>query len=217
VSGDVRGFEYIHNRYGALPWSQVLQPAIDVARNGFAVSADLVRAMESASRKDDFLTKDSTWAIDFAPNGTRVGLGDIMTRKRYATTLEAIANGGADAFYAGAIAEATISAVAKLNGTMTMQDLEDYQVISRSPISTKFHGYDIAGCGSPASGAVALSVLKIVEGYDGFGQASNVNISTHRLVEAMRFAYGKASDTKSSLAQGLTIVEGKSWRSRIHR
>jgi len=207
VPGDVRGFEYIHNRYGALPWSQVLQPAIDVARNGFSVSADLVRAMESASRKDGFLTKDPTWAIDFAPNGTRVGLGDIMTRKRYATTLEAIAKGGADAFYTGAMAEATVAAVAKTNGTMTMQDLEDYQVISRSIISINFHGYDIAGCGSPASGAVALSVLKTVEGYDGFGLARNVNISSHRLVEAMRFAYGKASDTQSSLAQGLTVLQ----------
>jgi len=217
VPGDVRGFEYIHSRYGALPWSQVLQPSIDTARDGFSVSADLVRVMDSASRKDDFLTKYPTWAIDFAPNGTRLGLGDIMTRKRYATTLEAIAKGGADAFYTGAIAEATISAVAKSNGTMTMQDLEDYQVISRPPISIKFHGYDIAGCGSPASGAVALSVLKTVEGYDGFGQASNINISTHRLVEAMRFAYGKASDKRSPLDPRLMIVEGKPWRSRLHR
>jgi len=216
VPGEVRGFEHIHNRYGALPWSQVLQPAIDVARNGFAVSADLVRAMDSASRKDDFLTKDPAWAIDFAPNGTRLGLGDIMTRKRYATTLYAIANGGSDAFYAGAIAEATSSVVAKSNGTMTMQDMEDYRVVSRPPVAIQYHGYNIAGCGSPTSGAVALSVLKTIEGYGGFNQARNVNISTHRLVEAMRFAYGKACDERSPLDSRLMIVEGKSWRSRLH-
>lgn len=217
MPGEIRGFEHIHNRYGSLPWSQVLQPAIDVARNGFFVSADLVRAMDSASRGKDFLTQGSTWAIDFAPNGTRLGLGDIMTRKRYATTLEVIAKGSADAFYAGAIAKATISAVAKSNGTMTMLDLEDYQVVSRSPVAIQFHGYNIAGCGSPASGAVVLSVLKTIEGYNSFGPASNINISTHRLVEAMRFAYGKVSDQVFPHGSMLMDVEGKPWRPRFHR
>lgn len=181
------------------------------------VSADLVRAMDSTGQEESFLTKDPTWAIDFAPNGTRLGLGDIMTRKQYATTLEGIAKVGSDAFYTGAIARATIASVAKSNGTMTMQDLENYQVISRSSISIKFHGYDVAGCGSPASGAVALSVLKTVEGYDGFAQASDVNISTHRLVEAMRFGYGKASDARSTLDSRLTIVAGEPWRPQLRQ
>ena len=191
MPGEVRGLQYIHENYGVLPWAQVVQPAVDVARNGFAVSPDLARGMSSATRKHDFLVEDVTWAIDFAPNGTRLALGDTIARKRYANTLEAIARDGPDTFYTGAMAEAIVAAVAAANGTMTLQDLREYTVISRPPVTIDFHGYHVAGCGSPASGVVALSVLKTIEGYDGFGQAENLNISTHRLVEAMRFGYGK--------------------------
>ena len=191
MPGQVRGLQYIHENYGVLPWEQVVQPAVDVARNGFSVSPDLARGMDFATRKHDFLVEDATWAIDFAPNGTRLGLGDKMTRKRYANTLEAIARDGPDTFYTGAMAKAIVAAVAAVNGTMTLQDLREYTVIPRPPVTIDFHGYRVAGCGSPTSGAVALSVLKTIEGYDGFGQAENLNLSTHRLVEAIRFGYGK--------------------------
>lgn len=70
-------------------------PAVKVARHGFLVTADLVRYMASAtSGADNFLVNDPTWAIDFAPNGTLLGLGDTITRRRYADTLEAIAKRG---------------------------------------------------------------------------------------------------------------------------
>ena len=174
-----------------LPWAEILQPAVKVARYGFAVSKDLVRAMDNAGREHEFLTEDPTWAIDFAPNGTRVGLGDTMTRKRYASSLEAIARYGSSIFYTGRMADMTIAAVKRMNGTMTLEDLLDYEVISRPPVEIDFHGYRVAGCGSPASGAVTMSVLKTIEGYKGFRDNKNMNLSTHRLVEAMRFGYGK--------------------------
>lgn len=128
VPGEVRGLEYLHRKYGSLPWKRLLQPAIKVARDGFIVTADDVRYMASATASHDFLTQDPAWAIDFAPNGTRLGLGDIMTRKRYADTLESIAEYGPDAFYTGAIAEATVRALQKSNGTMTLCDLADYTI-----------------------------------------------------------------------------------------
>lgn len=132
VPGELRGLEYLHKNYASLPWKQLLQPAIKVARYGFTVTADDVRYMASATASYDFLTFDSTWALDFAPNGTRLGLGDIMTRKRYANTLESIAECGPDAFYTGAIANATIQALQKSNGTMTLSDLANYTVAIRS-------------------------------------------------------------------------------------
>lgn len=139
----------------------------------------------------DFLSNEPTWAKDFAPNGTRVGTGDVMTRKRYAHTLEAIAVGGPDAFYRGNLAEATIRALHENNGSMTVEDLANYDVNSRSPVQIDYKGYRLHGCGAPASGAVALSVLKVLEGYEDFGQTQNMNLSTHRLDEAIRFGYGK--------------------------
>ena len=140
----------------------------------------------------DFLSYEPTWAIDFAPNGTRLGLGDVLTRKRYADTLEVIADKGPDAFYTGAIANATIRALQEANGTMTLEDLKNYTVVPRTPVEIQYRGFRIVSCGAPASGAVALSVLKTVEGYEGFGEEDMLELNTHRLDEAIRFGYGEA-------------------------
>ncbi|KAH8597379.1 gamma-glutamyltranspeptidase [Bisporella sp. PMI_857] len=190
VPGELRGLEYLHKHYGSLPWKTLITPSVKLARYGFVVSADLVRYMQSATSSYDYLTYDQTWALDFAPNGTRLGLGDIMTRKRYAVTLESIAQHGPDAFYKGAIAKATITALQKSNGTMTLADLANYTVAIRPRSNITYRGYKIHSGSAPSSGAVVLSTLKIVEGYD-MSSPSQLNFSTHYLDEAMRFAYGQ--------------------------
>ena len=163
--------------------------------------------MDFATRTYDFLTFDSTWAVDFAPNGTRLGLGDTMTRKRYADTLETIADHGVDVFYTGAIANATIRAVNGANGSMTLEDMEEYKAISRPAAEIDYRGFRVVGCGAPASGAVVLSVLKTVEGYDRFGDTEMLNLSTHRLDEAVRFGYAEVSAAHKCLTyQKLTPV-----------
>jgi gamma-glutamyltranspeptidase/glutathione hydrolase len=191
VPGELRGLEYLHKKYAALPWKHLMQPAIKVARYGFNVTADLVRYMASATAGSyDFLTFDETWALDFAPNGTRLGLGDIMTRKRYANTLESIAEYGADAFYHGAIANTTITALQKSNGTMTLSDLANYTVEIRQTSNITYRGFKMHSGSAPSSGAVVMSIMKIVEGYD-MSTPSQLNFSTHYMDEAMRFAYGQ--------------------------
>ncbi|KAL8999133.1 MAG: hypothetical protein Q9169_001912 [Polycauliona sp. 2 TL-2023] len=194
VPGEVRGLEYLNKHFGKLPWSHVMQPAIDLARNGFTVTQDLVNYMDSATSRNNFLVDEPTWAIDFAPNGTRVGLGDTMTRRRYADTLETISKRGADAFYSGPIANATIQALQRANGTMTLDDLKNYTVAIRKPSSITYRDFKINACSSPSGGVVALSVLKKIEGYPDIGSPAALNISTHRLDEAMRFAYGERAN-----------------------
>ncbi|KAI9817890.1 MAG: hypothetical protein M1827_001009 [Pycnora praestabilis] len=194
IPSEIRGLEYLHKRYGQLPWAQTMRPAIDIARNGFSVTPDLVRYMTAASTKSNFLVADPTWAIDFAPNGTLLGLGDTITRKRYADTLEKIANHGPDVFYTGEMAEATIAAVQATNGTMTLEDLENYQVAIRDPIAIEYRGFKLTACGAPSGGTVALSVMNTIEGYSDFGDDKMLNLSTHRLDEAMRFAYGQRTN-----------------------
>lgn len=189
VPGELRGIEYLHTKYGLLPWKDVMAPAISVARYGFEVTADTVRYIATTSN-NGFLTDDPSWAMDFAPNGTLVGLGDILTRKRYADTLELISEEGADAFYTGAIAQATIAALQASNGTMTMEDLANYTVEIREPASISYRGYKLHSCSAPSGGEVALATLNIVNGYEGFGDPTMVNLTTHRLDEAMRWAYG---------------------------
>ncbi|KAL8698462.1 MAG: hypothetical protein Q9201_006557 [Fulgogasparrea decipioides] len=195
VPGELRGLEYLHNHFGKLPWAHVLQSAINVARNGFQVTQDTVNYMDSATKgQENFLVDAPTWAIDFAPNGTRLGLGDILTRRRYADTLETIAKRGADAFYTGPIANATIKALQAANGTMTLDDLKNYTVAIRKPASITYRDYKLTACSAPSSGEVALSALKTIEGYPDIGSPATVNLSTHRLDEAIRFAYGERAN-----------------------
>ena len=194
VPGELRGLEYLHKHYGILPWAHIMKPAIDVARNGFKVTQDLVNQEKSATAgQDNFLVDNPSFAIDFAPNGILLGLNETITRKRYADTLETISRHGADAFYTGPIANATIQALKAANGTMTLNDLKNYAVAIRKPAQIDYRGYKLTACSAPSSGTVAMSVMKTVEGYGDFGQASALNISTHRLDEAIRFAYGEVS------------------------
>ena len=198
MPGEPSGLYYIHKNYGVLPWPTLFQPAIELAREGFPVSKDFAKAMDLVTEYtgDDFLLKDPSWAEDFAPNGTRVGEGDIVTRKRYARTLEAIATGGPDVFYKGAQAEAMVRALRTRNGTITMEDMASYNVVSRTPASIEYKGFRVHACGAPASGAVALSVLKILEGY--FDMEQSEDLSTHRMDEAIRFGYGKVPEPSHS-------------------
>ena len=193
VPGEIRGMQKLHDSYGLLPWATVMQPAIDLARYGFVVSEDLVRYINSAlqTAPSNFLVEDPAWAIDFAPNGTLVGLGETMYRKRYANTLETIACNGPDAFYEGAIANATITALKQSGGTMTLDDLKNYAIALRKPAEIKYRDFKLTSCSAPSGGEVALSILKIVEGYQDFGDLAAVNTSTFHLNEAMRFAYGQ--------------------------
>jgi gamma-glutamyltranspeptidase/glutathione hydrolase len=201
VPGELRGTEYLHKKYGKLPWAKVMQPAIDVAYNGFPVNKDTVHYFSSTTPEfegsADFLVADPNWAIDFAPNGTLLGIGDTLTRKRYAATLQEIAHRGADAFYTGPIAEATIAALATANaskGIMTMDDLKNYAVETKKPaLSISYRDYKITSTSTPSGGEVVLSVMKAVEGYSGFGDEASINVTTQRLEEAIRFGYGQVS------------------------
>lgn len=190
VPGELRGLEYVHKKYGALDWAKVMAPAIKVARFGFPVDEDILMYIKQTPRPE-FLTEDPSWALDFAPHGKLLKLGETMTRKRYADTLETVANEGADAFYTGAIAKATIAALRAANGTMTLDDLKNYTVAHREPLHIMYRGHKLTSTNAPSSGPVALSALNTVSGYNDFFKPETVNISTHRLDEAIRFAYGQ--------------------------
>ncbi|KAI0401493.1 gamma-glutamyltranspeptidase [Xylaria palmicola] len=191
VPGELRGLEFAHKSFGALPWHSVVEPAARVAHDGFAVTQDTVRYMEAGVRAAgwNFLVEDPSWAQDFAPNGSLLTVGETMYRKRYAETLRKVAEKGADVFYTGEIAEATIATLQAYNGTMTLDDLAEYEVITREPVNITYREFNVYSAGAPTSGAVSLSALKTMEGYDA-ADTADVNLTLHRFDEAMRFAYG---------------------------
>lgn len=196
VPGELRGLQHLHENYGILPWATVLEPAVKVARNGWRVNEDLVKYMDSAiatanqNSTSNFFINDLEFALDFAPKGRLLKLNETITRKRYADTLETIAKEGPDAFYSGPIAEATIRALQAKNGTMTLEDLKNYTVAIRKPSTITYRDYKLTACSAPSGGEVALASLKIMEGYSNVGSPENINLTTHRLDESMKFAYG---------------------------
>lgn len=196
VPGELRGLHYLHTKYGVLPWETVITPAAKVAHHGWKVNADLVRYMASATNngQDNFLVNDPQFAVDFAPKGRLLQLNETISRKRYAKTLRTIAKEGPDAFYKGPIAEATIRALQAANGTMTLADLANYTVAIRKPSTITYGDYKLTACSAPSGGSVALAALNIIKGYPGVGDPANINLTTHRLDESMRFAYAMRAD-----------------------
>ncbi|AEO71500.1 uncharacterized protein THITE_2152403 [Thermothielavioides terrestris NRRL 8126] len=197
VPGELRGLEYVHRKYGVLPWKTLVMPAVRIARDGFRggyhsnapVTEDLVRYMKAASQNNTFLVDDPIWAQDFAPNGTLLQLGDTITRKRYADSLEKIANHGVDVFYEGDLAKSMIDFIQKMNGTMTLDDLRNYAVEVTPPLTITYGDYRLFTTGAPSSGSIMFSIIKTMEQYPPEDLA-DTNLTTHRFVEAMKFAYG---------------------------
>ncbi|KAM5343568.1 hypothetical protein ACJ41O_012105 [Fusarium nematophilum] len=193
VPGELRGLGHLHQNYGRLPWATLVQPAIDLARYGFPVNQDLVRFMKTTyttSENESYLVTDPAWAVDFAPKGKLLKLGEKITRRRYAKLLKAIAVHGADAFYEGPYADTMIKALKQQDGIMTAEDLKNYTVVVREPSQISYKGGKITSGSAPSSGAVVATIMNILEGYDFLGEKKRVNESTHLLDEAMKFAYG---------------------------
>jgi len=126
----------------------------------------------------------------------------------FPSTLEKIAKHGSKAFYEGEIgtrfssnhdqvltstANYTIAALQAENGIMTLDDLKNYQVTIRDPVSITYRGYHLHSCGVPSGGSVALSILKIIEGYN-MSDPELRNLNTHRINEAMRFSYAARAE-----------------------
>ncbi|KAJ7357041.1 gamma-glutamyltranspeptidase [Mycena albidolilacea] len=190
VPGELRGWEMLHKRHGRLPWKSLFQPAIKLARFGFTVNVDLAAAITLGQ---SFIPHDPLWAEVYAPNGTLLKQGDTVYRKRYADTLEQIAEYGADTFYTGKIATNIAEAAHARGGIITTHDLANYSAIIREPVNITYRNNRIFSTVAPSSGAVVLSALKIFEGYQGNYTDSDpeINVTTHRLIEATQFAYGQ--------------------------
>jgi gamma-glutamyltranspeptidase / glutathione hydrolase len=118
-------------------------------------------------------------------SSVRLGHGHSNSNR----TLELIAQHGSDAFYKGEIAESIINTIQTTNGTVTLEDMANYKIISRKVASATYRGVELHAVGTPANGAVCLNILKIMEQFD-LEDAHDTGLTWHRWDEAQRFAYG---------------------------
>jgi gamma-glutamyltranspeptidase/glutathione hydrolase len=190
VPGVLRALEMAHKAHGKLPWPRLFQPAIELSRRGFAVSPRLSGALaEEKSLRDDPVARAYFYAADGAPWPP----GHVLKNPALAATLEAVAQGGADAFHRGPIAQAIAAAVRgspRNPGDITADDIASYAAKERPAVCGPYRVWTVCGMGPPSSGGLTvLQILGLVERFDLKAMKPMTADSVHVIAEAMRLAY----------------------------
>ena len=189
--GTVAGIAEVHRRYGKLSFEEVIQPGIDLARKGFAISANLARSLNKM--KDRFIERNSHTPV-FVKNTPWVE-GDTLKQPELAVTLELIRDYGIDGFYRGRTADLIIKEMERDNGIVTHEDLENYKAVWRDPITGSYKGYRIISMPPPSSGGVAImQLLGMIEDYPISEWGFHSDKSIHLMVEAERRVYADRAE-----------------------
>ena len=188
VPGAVLGLDTALAKYGTLARQTVMAPAIALARDGFVLEA---ADADTLARGAKLLGKDPTAARIFLhPDGTPLRAGERLRQADLAATLQAIADGGPDAFYKGRIPQAIEAAARAGGGIVTAADLAAYRVDERAPLSCPYRDYQVLSAPPPSSGGTTIcETLDILEGYDLRGMGFHAAKSVHVLTEALRLAF----------------------------
>ena len=189
VPGSVRGLELAHKKFGKLPWKDVVMPAVVLAEKGFTVSDTLARGLnrEVAGPMKRFPASVAAYG---KPGGGQWAAGDRIVLSDLGKTLRAIAEGGADAFYRGPIADRIALDMNANGGLISKEDLAAYEAKERTPVKGTFRGFEIVSMPPPSSGGVALiEMLNILEQFDLKSTGQHSADALHLQIEAMRRAY----------------------------
>jgi gamma-glutamyltranspeptidase / glutathione hydrolase len=187
VPGTVAGLCYALTRYGSLPLREVIQPAIDLAEKGFAVSYHLSESL-----------KESSGLLQSCPESARIYLrdgkyfepGETLLLTDLAWSLKMIRDSGAESFYKGPIAQKIDNAFKACGSWITKEDLKSYRPILRVPITGSYRNYGVITVPLPSSGGIVLlEMLNILEGYELGDLGAGSSREVHFVTEAMRRAF----------------------------
>src|SRR5436190_918098 len=190
VPGTVAGLALALEKYGSgkFTLAQIIQPSIDLARDGFIVADDMADTLGDMYRR---MERWPNSAKSFSrADGSPLRDGDRLIQPDLAATLTAIAERGPRGFYEGPVAEKMAGAVSSAGGIMTSDDLKSYQALIRAPVRGNYRGYDIVSMPLPSSGGTVLvEILNILEGFPLDNMKQGSAESLHLMVEAMKRAY----------------------------
>lgn len=190
VPGTVDGMVSIHSKYGVLSFKDVIQPAIDLARNGFPVTEG--QAQDLNLNRETFIKRNKTVPV-FVKNTPWIK-GDTLRQPDLALTLERIRDLGRDGFYSGVTASLITGEMKRGNGIMTIEDLEGYTSEFRDPLTGEYRGYKIITASPPSGGGVILlQVLGMIEPFDLRATGFHTWQSVHLIAEAERRAFADRS------------------------
>ncbi|MGE0443010.1 MAG: gamma-glutamyltransferase [Gemmatimonadales bacterium] len=186
VPGAVAGLAEAHRRFGKLPWPDLVEPAIALARDGFPVDEYRNRSIGGDSAR---LRRFPASAAQFLPGGRPPEIGSIWRQPDLATTLAAIRDRGAKGFYAGPVADLIVAEMRRGGGIITRRDLARYRAIWREPVSFEYRGHRIYSMPPASSGGVTLAlIMNIMEGFGPLPPFGSPELM-HREAEAMRRAF----------------------------
>ncbi len=192
VPGTVAGLYLAHQKYGKLPWADLVQPSIDIAKNGFHLTWSLSRdaiffdANSPIPFLKDYFRKD---------NGELTEFGELWKQPELANTLSEIRDHGQDGFYKGVVAKEIVQFMKENGGIITMEDLSRYTAVERKPIKGTYKGYDIYSMPPPSSGGVALiEMMNLMELADLDSIEFNSTTYVHLVAEVMRRAFADRAE-----------------------
>ncbi len=193
VPGTVAGLWLAHQRLGTLEWTELVQPAVGLARDGFPVSWELMPFFERLARWEE-AWYDETRRV-FLDDGELPTPGDLLVQADLARTLERIRDQGRDGFYRGETARLIAEYMEAQGGLITEEDLARYEATELEPVRGTYRGYDIHSMGPPSSGGIALvEMLNILEEVDPAGLGHNSAAYLHVLAESMRRAFSDRAE-----------------------
>ena len=158
VPGTVAGFWEAHKRFGKLPWEDVVQPAIDLAANGFIPAPILVDSIHSMQQRFDGKT-------NFNDYFNHINSSKVFKQPELAKTLARIAEFGADDFYRGKTATLIVEEMKRSNGLISAEDLDQYSAVWREPVRANWRDYEIISAPPPSSGGFAIVQLLKMKDY----------------------------------------------------
>ncbi len=186
VPGAVDGWFELHNKFGSIPMTDILQPAIDYANNGFPVSEVIAYYWQGGAK---YLHNYPNFKETYMPGGHAPVKGEIFKNPYLASTLKKIAEGGRDAFYKGDIAKTIAAFIKEQGGFLSYEDLAKHKSEWVEPLSVNYRGFDVWELPPNGQGTAALQMLNILEGFDissmGFASADYI----HFFLEAKKLAF----------------------------
>ncbi len=186
IPGAIAGWFKLHSRYGTLPISRLLEPAIAYAEEGFAVS-EIIAAQWK--RSEALLQRTRDAASTFLKDGKAPYHGEIFRNPRLARSLRLIAEEGRDAFYRGELARKLVRFSEANDGLLTAADFEEFDAQWTEPSHTNYRGYELYEIGENTQGTTALEMLNILEGFDLRSFGHNTADHVHFMVEAKKLAF----------------------------
>ena len=194
VPGTVRGMELALRKYGSgkLTWSQLVEPARQLAATGFNVTHSLARSLHS---NREYLEQYAETKRIYLKGGQFYKEGELFRQPELAATFERLQRVGPNEFYEGETARLIVADMKRNNGLMTMEDLRGYVAKERSPVRGNYRGHEVISMPPPSSGgAVLIQMLNILEGFDLQKLEASSSDRYHLMAEAMRRAFADRAE-----------------------